>query len=230
MATTPPNDPHRTTIARDPAVEPGYVDPAARRDPAYREPVTTEDHSSGGMGKWVMIALAALAVALLVSFFVGGDADVEEASTTVIESDADVAVIEDETAPAATDEGTVAVVETEEPILENAEAETVPLGEEVSPTDTAAAPVTEETPAETTDTAAAPVVDEAPAETETAVIETETPAEGEATETAATPLTEETSGTDATETGSIEVETTDAETPAADGELEFREVEVQSAN
>ena len=206
MATTPPNDPHRTTVSHDPAVRPGYTDPAARpaHDPAYREPVTTEDRSSGGLGKWVMIALAALAVALLVSFFVGPDSDVEVAEDGVVIENEDpaVAVVEE---PVIETEGDVAVVEepvvqTDEPIVEN--AETVPLGEEVTGT-------------EETETAVAPVE--------------ETPAT-EATETAVTPLTEENPGTDATETGSIAVEPADGEAPAAEGELEFREVEVQTAN
>ena len=209
MATTP-NDPHRTTVTTDPAYvdparTPGAVDPTVR-DPAYREPVVHEDNSSGGMGKWVMIALAALAVALLLSFFVGSDNDVEEASTTVIEGDG-VAVVETE-APAVEADPNVEVVETDEPIIEN--GETVPLGEA---TDTAAAPVVE-TEAPATETAETPVIEENATE---------------ATDTAATPLTEENPGTDPTETGAIEVQPVEAEAPA-EGEIEFREVEVQSTN
>ena len=220
MATTP-NDPYRRT---DPAVEPGHVDPAARpadpalRDPNYREPVVTEDRS-GGLGKWVMIAVAALAVALLISFFVGPDDD------AVVATGDDGVVIEGTT-------DNVEIVETEQPLV--TDGETVPLGEEVTAAGEAVE-TTVEGAAEATEQAATEAgqaiengVEGAVESTEQAATEAGEALEnaaGEATEAATAPIVEN-PGTDVTETGSIEVEATDG---TAETDLQFREVEVQPA-
>ena len=216
MATTP-NDPYRRT---DPAVEPGHVDPAARpadpavRDPHYREPVVTEDRS-GGLGKWVMIAIAALAVALLISFFVGPDDD------AVVATGDDGVVIENTT-------DNVEIVETEQPLV--TDGETVPLGEEVTAAGEAVE-TTVEGAADATEQAATDAgqaientAEGAAEATEQAATEAGQEIEN-ATEAATAPLTEN-PGTDTTETGSVEVVPADG---AAETDLEFREVEVEPA-
>ena len=213
MATDPNyRDPATTTTTTaDPAVR----DPAAR-DTHYRDPHVTEDRSSGGIGKWVLIALAALAIALLASFFLGGDDDAVVEEATVIEEpvvEETPAVVDAE--PVVEEEPQIEVVTTDDPIAPDA-TETVPTGEAIQ----ADGDILVDENATDTETATAPVIEEtAPAET---------------TDTATTPLATEGAATDATETGSIEtadpavtVLPADGEAPATEG-VEFETVPVQT--
>ena len=168
----------------------------------------------------MLIALAALAIALLVSFFIGGDdsAVVEEATIIEEPAETDAVVVDADPVAPVEDDANLEVVNTDEPLAPEA-TETVPLGEPVQ----ADGEGVIETDAATTDTAAAPATDEPLA------------TEAEATDTATTPLATEATGTDTTETGSIEAGETDAavtvlpadgEAPATEG-IEFETVPVQ---